>query len=122
MKAVGAEVLERGGRIEILVNWAGGCGEAPPIEGVDLETWNRGYALNVTSKFLITREVVPTMKAAGYGRIVNIGSNAGRTGARNAALEYATGKAAVLGFSRRLAAELAPHGVDRKSTRLNSSH
>lgn len=111
MKRSAQSVLDRWGKVEMLVNCAGGFRASPPIEEVDLETWNRGYALNVTTKFLITRELVPAMKSAGYGRIVNISSNAGRSGSRNAALEYATGKSAVIGFSRRLASELAPHGI-----------
>jgi NAD(P)-dependent dehydrogenase (short-subunit alcohol dehydrogenase family) len=51
------------------------------------------------------------MKRNSYGRIVNMSSVAGRGGARNASLDYSTGKAAVVGFTRRLAVELGPFGI-----------
>lgn len=111
MKNVVRAVDDAWGRVDILVNCAGGFLDAPDIEEITDEMWAKGLEWNINTKFLITREVVPIMKRNGYGRIVNISSVAGRTGSRGASLDYATGKAAVVGFTRRLAAELAPHGI-----------
>jgi NAD(P)-dependent dehydrogenase (short-subunit alcohol dehydrogenase family) len=111
MKEVVRAVDEAWGRIDILVNCAGGFLDAPDIEEITDEMWTKGLDWNINTKFLITREVVPIMKRNGYGRIVNISSVAGRTASRGASLDYATGKAAVVGMTRRLAVELAPHGI-----------
>ena len=111
MKNVARAVDEAWGRIDILSNCAGGFLDAPDIEAITDEMWAKGLDWNINTKFLITREVVPIMKRNSYGRIVNISSVAGRTASRGASLDYATGKAAVVGLSRRLAVELAPFGI-----------
>lgn len=111
MKDVARAVDEAWGRVDILVNCAGGFLDAPPIEEITDEAWHKGLGWNIDSKFYITREVVPIMKRNSYGRIVNISSAAGRTGSRHASLDYATSKTAVVGFTRRLAAELGPFGI-----------
>ncbi len=111
MREVASAVDDAWGRVDILVNCAGGFLDAPDIEDVTDEMWAKGLDWNINTKFLITREVVPLMKRNSYGRVVNISSVAGRTGSRNASLDYATGKAAVVGFTRRLAAELGPSGI-----------
>ncbi len=104
-------ILERWGRADILCNIAGGWIEAPPIEEVTNEAMHHNFDWNITSKFLITRALVPAMKANKYGRIVNMSSVAGRGAHRLAALQYSTMEAAVIGFTRRLAVELAPFGI-----------
>ena len=111
MKNVVRAVDDAWGRVDILVNCAGGFLDAPDIEDITDEMWAQGLDWNINTKFLITREVVPVMKRNGYGRIVNISSVAGRSGSRGASLDYATGKAAVVGLTRRLAVELAPFGI-----------
>jgi 3-oxoacyl-[acyl-carrier protein] reductase len=111
MKDVARAVDDAWGRVDILVNCAGGFLDAPPIEDITDDMWAKGLDWNINTKFLITREVVPIMKRNNYGRIVNISSVAGRTGSRNASIDYATGKAAVVGLTRRLAVELGPHGI-----------
>jgi NAD(P)-dependent dehydrogenase (short-subunit alcohol dehydrogenase family) len=111
MKAAAAAVLDRWGRADILVNCAGGFIDAPPIEEIALDAFRANLDWNVTAKFLITRELVPAMKASNYGRIVNISSIAGRSAFKLASLEYSAGEAAVVGLTRRLAVELAPHGI-----------
>lgn len=111
MKSVARAVEAAWGGVDILVNCAGGFLDAPDIEEISDEMWAQGLDWNINTKFLITREVVPMMKRKGYGRIVNISSVAGRTASRGASLEYATGKAAVIGLTRRLAIELAPFGI-----------
>lgn len=111
MQAVASAVLDRWGRADILVNCAGGFIDAPPLEDIALDAFRANLDWNVTAKFLITRELVPAMKANGYGRIVNISSIAGRSAFRLASLEYSAGEAAVIGLTRRLAVELAPFGI-----------
>jgi 3-oxoacyl-[acyl-carrier protein] reductase len=111
MRNVASAVDDAWGRADILVNCAGGFLDAPPIEEITDEAWSKGLDWNINTKFLITREVVPMMKRNSYGRIVNISSVAGRSGSRNASLDYSTGKAAVIGLTRRLAVELGPFGI-----------
>lgn len=111
MKAVARAVEEVWGGVDILVNCAGGFLDAPDIEEISDEMWAKGLDWNINTKFLITGEVVPMMKRKNYGRIVNISSVAGRSASRGASLDYATGKAAVVGLTRRLAIELAPFGI-----------
>ena len=104
-------IQERWGRADILCNIAGGWIEAPPIEGVTIEALNHSYSWNITSKFLMTKALVPLMKKNGYGRIVNMSSTTGRRGRVDAALQYSTMEAGVLGFTRALAMQLAPFGI-----------
>ncbi|HCP00889.1 MAG: hypothetical protein CL573_04565 [Alphaproteobacteria bacterium] len=110
VKAATKTILNKWGRADILVNTAGGFIDAPPLEEITLDAMHHSYDWNVIAKFLITRELVPTMKANGYGRIVNIASVAGRT-ASAGAIEYSTTEAAIIGMTRRLAIELAADGI-----------
>ncbi|MBO21742.1 MAG: 3-oxoacyl-ACP reductase [Rhodospirillaceae bacterium] len=110
VKAATKTILDTWGRADILVNTAGGFIDSPPLEDVTLDDMHHSYDWNVIAKFLITRELVPAMKAKKYGRIVNIASVAGRT-ARGGAIEYATTEAGIIGLSRRLATELAGDGI-----------
>jgi len=110
VKAACATILDTWGRADILVNTAGGFFDAPALEDVTADAMRENYDWNVLAKFLITRELVPTMKANKYGRIVNISSVAGRT-ASAGSIEYSTNEAAIIGLTRRLARELAPFGI-----------
>jgi len=110
VKAATRTILDTWGRADILVNTAGGFFDAPALEDVTVEGMRENYDWNVIAKFLITRELVPTMKANKYGRIVNISSVAGRT-ASAGSIEYSTNEAAIIGMTRRLARELAPFGI-----------
>ncbi|MBT5570008.1 MAG: SDR family oxidoreductase [Alphaproteobacteria bacterium] len=110
VKAATRTILDTWGRADILVNTAGGFFDAPALEDVTIDGMRENYDWNVIAKFLITRELVPTMKAQNYGRIVNISSVAGRT-ASAGSIEYSTNEAAIVGMTRRLARELAPFGI-----------
>jgi 3-oxoacyl-[acyl-carrier protein] reductase len=110
VKAACVTILDTWGRADILVNTAGGFFDAPALEDVTADAMRENYDWNVLAKFLITRELVPTMKANKYGRIVNISSVAGRT-ASAGSIEYSTNEAAIIGLTRRLARELAPFGI-----------
>jgi 3-oxoacyl-[acyl-carrier protein] reductase len=101
------------GRVDILVNNAGGVvGQVgKPIEEVADGEWRAVVDANLTSTFLCTRAVAPGMKAAGYGRIVNISSGAGRSVSLTGIQAYASAKAGQIGFTRQTAHELGPFGI-----------
>ena len=111
MDAGVAAIIDAWGRLDILANCAGGFHAAPSIEELDAATWRAGIDWNLSGIYIPLRAVVPAMKANGYGRIVCIGSQAGRTGVATAAIDYSAAKAAVAGLARRAASELAPFGI-----------
>ena len=97
------------GTVDILVNNAGASASAP-LRKITLEEWIRMFHANATSTFLCSREFTSGMEERGWGRIVNVASIAGLTGAKYIA-HYSAAKHAVVGLSRALAAELAGSGV-----------
>ena len=99
-----------GGRIDILVNSAGITGPTQPVIGYPIDAWVKVFAVNVHGLFYVCRAIAPMMVEAGYGRIVNISSVAGKEGNPNAS-SYSSSKAAVLGFTKSLGKELATQGV-----------
>jgi|HigsolmetaAR203D_1030402.scaffolds.fasta_scaffold00226_4 NAD(P)-dependent dehydrogenase (short-subunit alcohol dehydrogenase family) len=104
-------VLERYGKLDILVNNAG---ISLPTRVLDIreEEWDRMFNINVKSVFYLTQEVLPHMKERGYGRIVNVSSVAGkRGGGLFGGSHYAASKAAISGFSKAVAREMAPFGI-----------
>jgi 3-oxoacyl-[acyl-carrier protein] reductase len=106
------EVLRRHGRLDILVNNAGAPQGADrnEIEDVPVEAWDRTMGVNVRGAFLMSRAAVPAMRKARWGRIINVSSKAAfRPGKRRAT--YAASKAAVVGFTKSLAFDLAPFGI-----------
>ena len=111
IKAAAEEALVAWGRLDILVNCAGGFVENPAIEELDEAQWRRVVDLNLKSAYLCARAVTPFMKKAGYGRIVNIASQSGRDAVLETGLAYSAAKAGLFGFCRRLSVEVAPHGV-----------
>ncbi len=98
------------GRIDILVTSAGITGPNAPLADYPVAAWRRVMEVNVNAVFYCNRAVVPAMQAAGYGRIVNIASVAGKEGNPNAAA-YSTSKAAVIGMTKSLGKELARSGI-----------
>lgn len=99
-----------GGDLDILVNNAGHLVERRPVADMDTDLWHRVIDVNVLSAFLVSRAAIPSLKRTG-GRIVNMGSLAGHNGGGPGSVAYATAKAAVHGFTRGLAKELAGDGV-----------
>ncbi|MDT4903678.1 MAG: 3-oxoacyl-[acyl-carrier protein] reductase [Pseudonocardiales bacterium] len=99
--------------VDVLVNNAGGVvGQThQPIDEVTDEAWQAVVAANLTSTFVCTRAVASQMKAAGWGRIVNISSGAGRSVSLTGIQAYAAAKAGQIGFTRQMAHELGPHGI-----------
>jgi 3-oxoacyl-[acyl-carrier protein] reductase len=101
------------GTVDILVNNAGGVvGQVGrPLEDVPDDDWRAVVDANLTSTFVCTRAVVPGMKRAGYGRIVNISSGAGRSVSLTGIQAYASAKAGQIGFTRQTAYELGRCGI-----------
>jgi 3-oxoacyl-[acyl-carrier protein] reductase len=107
-----AETLRRYGRLDILVNNAGAPQGADrnEIEDVPVEAWDQTMAVNARGAFLMSRAAVPTMRKSGWGRIISVSSRAAfRPGPRRAT--YAASKAAIVGFTKSLALDLAPLGI-----------
>lgn len=98
------------GAVDGVVNNAGIAGPARPVWEYSDEDWSRVMATNVTGIFVTTRAVLPSMLARGSGRIVNIASISGKEGNPNM-VPYSTSKAAVLGFTKAVAKEVATRGV-----------
>lgn len=99
------------GRIDVLVNNAGGFPAALGVEETSLEEWRRILDVNLTSVFLMTRTALPLLRRSEAGKIVNLGSLAGQTAGWQTAPPYVAAKAGVHGLTRALAAELAPEGI-----------
>ena len=98
------------GRIDILVNNAGIAGPTFPVVDYPVADWNKVIDIDLNGPFLCCRAVVPHMVKAGYGRIVNIASIAGKEGNPNAAA-YAAAKGGLIAFTKALGKELAKTGV-----------
>ena len=98
------------GRIDVLVNNAGIAGPSVPVVDYPVEQWKRVIDIDLNGPFLCCRAVVPHMAKAGYGRIVNIASIAGKEGNPNAAA-YAAAKGGLIAFTKALGKELAKTGV-----------
>jgi 3-oxoacyl-[acyl-carrier protein] reductase len=105
-----AATMERVQRLDILVNNAGVSGPVVPAWEYPLEAWDRVLAVDLTGVFYCCRVAVPRMRAAGYGRIVNVSSINGKEGSPGIAA-YASAKAGVIGFTKSLARELVDSGV-----------
>jgi 2-dehydro-3-deoxy-L-rhamnonate dehydrogenase (NAD+) len=97
-------------KIDILVNNAGIAGRSAPLWEYGLDEWNQVIAIDLTGVYLGCKSVVPVMINAGYGRIVNISSGAGKEGNPNAG-PYSASKAGVLGLTKSLAKEVATKGI-----------
>lgn len=110
MRAAVGRVLEERGRIDVLVNNAG-YGSFGALEQVDLAEGRRQFEVNVFGLARMTQLVLPAMRSAGRGRIINVSSIGGKFYEPLGAWYHAT-KFAVEGMSDALRLELKPHGVD----------
>jgi NAD(P)-dependent dehydrogenase (short-subunit alcohol dehydrogenase family) len=98
------------GRVDILVN-AAGIASQGRIEEMNERDWDQVFAVNCRGTFLFIREVVPIMKGAAYGKIINFSSKSGKTGSPLLGA-YSAAKAAVIGLTQSLAFELAEWGIN----------
>jgi 3-hydroxybutyrate dehydrogenase len=108
-RALIADVADRYGRIDILVNGAGFQHIAPVVE-FPLERWDAILRTMLTAPFLLIQAVLPVMIAAGWGRIVNIGSIHSVVASPNKAA-YVSAKHGLLGLTRTVAMEVGAHGI-----------
>jgi len=105
-------VTDDWGRIDVLINNAAifSTLEMRPFEQIPLEEWEQVLRVNVTGAFLCARAVLPAMRKAGWGRIINISSGAVPLGRPNY-LHYIASKSALIGMSRSMARELGKDGI-----------
>lgn len=106
--AVG-ELADALGGLDILINNSGGLLARQTIEGMSDDHWHRVIAVNLDSTFYCCRAALEHLRAE--GRIVNVSSLAGHNGGSNGSTAYATAKAALFGFTRGFAKELAPKRI-----------
>jgi len=104
-----AELRERLGDADILVNNAG-IAESATLVSTSDELWHRHLAVNLSGTFYCTRAALPAMLKKSWGRVINIASIAGKTGAPYIAA-YSASKHGVLGLTRSVALEVAATGV-----------
>ena len=110
VRAIVDRTLDRFGRLDILVNNAA-LALSTRFEKISEEEWRRAMDVNITAPFLFIRAALPAMKAAGYGRIINLSSTAGKSVSTLGGAHYTTSKAALLGLTRAAAKELGPFGI-----------
>jgi NAD(P)-dependent dehydrogenase (short-subunit alcohol dehydrogenase family) len=109
---VGA-VLAEPGNIDVLINNAAMFASLDKrhFEAIPLDEWDRVMQVNITGPFLCARAVVPAMRKAGWGRIINVSSDAVPKGVKNY-LHYVTSKSAIIGMTNAMARELGPDGIN----------
>ncbi|MFI1357922.1 SDR family NAD(P)-dependent oxidoreductase [Streptomyces sp. NPDC020898] len=107
--ASAARTRDELGPVTILVNNAGTTAYEP-FTSISEAAWDRMIGINLKGPFLVTKELVPDMLAAGWGRIVNISSSSAQTGAPSMA-HYASSKGGVIGLTRALAVEYIDKGI-----------
>jgi 3-oxoacyl-[acyl-carrier protein] reductase len=106
-----ARILGEAGRLDILVNSAGGFWKQLSVEDTPEEEWDRVIDLNLKSIFLAAQAAIPAFKRQGSGRIISIGSMAGVSTLQTSSPPYSAAKAGVHALTRVLAFELGKHGV-----------
>jgi NAD(P)-dependent dehydrogenase (short-subunit alcohol dehydrogenase family) len=108
--AMARTVLDRFGRIDILVNNAAVLPRFTPFDAIDEAEWDRVMAVNVKGMWLCCKAVVPAMRAQGRGRIINMSSDTVWSGVPML-LHYVTSKGAIIAMTRALARELSGSGI-----------
>lgn len=108
--ALFAQVKQKLGGLDILINNAGISGPTAPVEEISLADWQKTLAVNLDGHFLCARAAVPMLRAAGGGNIVNMSSIGGRLGYPQRSA-YAAAKWGIVGFTKTLALELGPDNI-----------
>lgn len=104
------KTIEKYGRLDILVNNAG-INKLSSIEEITEEEWDTILAVNLKGVFFCSREASKVMRDRRWGRIINIGSVAGKTGGSTSGIHYCTSKAGVMYLTKNFAYHLAPYGI-----------
>ena len=104
--------LSKFGGVDILVNNAALLGTLTkgPFEKLEVDEFEEALRVNVTGPFIVTKTVIPHMRAAGWGRVINMSSDTAHVGVPGF-LHYVSSKAAMVGFTRALAREVGPDGI-----------
>lgn len=116
-RALVEQVVDRFGRIDVLVNNAGmtqigkPASTAGPLVDLPERDWDYGMAINLQTAFNVIKAVLPRMLHAGYGRIVNVSSVTGPVVSNPRSTAYSAAKAAMVGLTRSLALEVARQGI-----------
>jgi NAD(P)-dependent dehydrogenase (short-subunit alcohol dehydrogenase family) len=105
-----SRVEEELGAVELLVLNAG-IYIVEPFEDTSLASWQATIDVNLTGAFLCARRALPAMRKAGFGRLVTMGSSAGKTGGKRHAAAYGASKAAIMVMTKSIASEYAEHGI-----------
>ena len=105
------ETAKRFGRVDVLVNTAGGFRAGTPVHETPLETWDFMLNLNARTVFIASRAVIPHMLQQGSGRIVNVAARAALKGGAKMAV-YSVSKSAVVRLTESMAAELKKDGIN----------
>ena len=103
-------VLERFGRLDILVNNAA-LAQSTRFADLGADEWRAALEVNLTAPFLLIQAALPAMKAQRFGRVINISSSAGRTVSTLGGAHYTASKAGLLGLTRAAAKELGAFGI-----------
>jgi NAD(P)-dependent dehydrogenase (short-subunit alcohol dehydrogenase family) len=109
--AVFEQILAEAGRLDVLVNSAGGFWKQLSVEETPEDEWDKVIDLNLKSIFLCAKAAIPAFKRQGSGRIISIGSMAGVSAQTRSSPPYSAAKAGVHSLTRVLAFELGQHGV-----------
>lgn len=106
------EVIEQFGRVDVLINNAAVFSGLTlrPFDELPLAEWDRVLKVNITGSYLYSKHVVPHMRDAGWGRIINVSSAGVSQGLTNC-LHYTTSKSAIVGMTYSMARELGPAGI-----------
>ena len=104
-------VVSEFGRLDVLINCAGGYSRLATVEDMPVEEWDSTIALNLRSVFLVSRAAIPHLKRSKAGRIINVSSISGRQVTVASSPAYGSAKAAVIQLTRFLAQQLGPAGI-----------
>jgi len=110
VEAAFARVEAELGAVELLVLNAG-IYVVEPFEQTSPESWRRTIDVNLTGAFLCARRALPAMREARFGRIVSLGSSAGKTGGKRHAAAYGASKAGIMVMTKSIASEYAEFGI-----------
>lgn len=110
VKAIVQQVVERFGRIDVLVNNAA-IVSGSRFEEISEDEWRDTLDTNLTAAFLFMQAIVPVMKSQVYGRVINVSSLAGRSVSTLGGAHYTASKAGLLGLTRAAAKELGRYGM-----------
>jgi len=112
VKALVDKTIKKFGKIDVLINNAAVFANLPSqkVTDIDVKDWDRVMAVNIRGPFLMVKHVVPHMKKAGYGKIINVGSGTAHKGLAEFS-HYVASKGAMTSFSRALSRELGEHKI-----------